>query len=439
MVHPLSHLGRRDDGAVAILTVILTSAVFIGLSALVVDLGLARDSRREAQNAADASALAAGNVVYLSDGTVNIGAVTDPINGTSAISAAKTYAFKNYGVTYADWTTCSDSSKLTFPVPVLASCISFDSSTKPKTVRVKMPTRQVSTPFAQIWGVSTVPVSAVAQVQLKSGKASCGLCVIGTDPLALGVGDIIVSEGDIAINGPVNANNANAIVTVGSGYDVNLTQTSMPNGTYPVGEPHLGQVAVEDPLAGITMPSWAGLAHHTLSCTQGPGIYVGLEDRSCTMLPGLYVITGNSAPENKLASTTNIVAPGVTLYFVCSTSGVPRPCASGGELGGNVVMAGNASLDITAPPPSAPDNVGLAIVADRFNTNTFSWRGNGGAASGTIYAASGILDYRGNGGGTLDALVVVKNMSFSGTNSNFTSTYSQAKNVIIPPDVHLSQ
>jgi hypothetical protein len=118
----------------------------------------------------------------------------------------------NYGVTDADWTACTDSSKLIYHPDT--ACISFDSATRPTRARVNIPIRQVKTPFAQIWGASTVPVSAAAQIQLFSPKAKCGLCVIGTTPLSLCVRNIIVSQADIAINGPVSATNANALVTV---------------------------------------------------------------------------------------------------------------------------------------------------------------------------------------------------------------------------------
>ncbi len=56
--------------------------------------------RRHAQNAADAAALAAGNALYLS------GTPTPDVAG--AVAAAKGYAARNFGVTDADWATCSD-------------------------------------------------------------------------------------------------------------------------------------------------------------------------------------------------------------------------------------------------------------------------------------------------------------------------------------------
>ena len=59
-----SRLAARDEqGAIAIL-VAMTSVVLFIIAAMVVDLGLARDTRRQSQNAADASALAAANALY---------------------------------------------------------------------------------------------------------------------------------------------------------------------------------------------------------------------------------------------------------------------------------------------------------------------------------------------------------------------------------------
>jgi Flp pilus assembly protein TadG len=47
-----------DEGYISLIVALLITA-FVGLAALVVDLGLARDQERTAQNAADAAALAA--------------------------------------------------------------------------------------------------------------------------------------------------------------------------------------------------------------------------------------------------------------------------------------------------------------------------------------------------------------------------------------------
>ncbi|NMM22099.1 MAG: hypothetical protein HHJ11_01125 [Phycicoccus sp.] len=427
MVHGLSKLHRRDDGAAAVLTVLLASVVFVGLCALVIDLGLARDTRRQAQNAADASALAAGNVVYGSDGTLSI---------TNAVNAAKFYASRNYGITEADWVACREASPRRLPYYVgTQECVSFDSATKPTTVRVKVPTRAVSTPFAGIWGVSSVPVSAVAQIQFDTGGlARCGLCVIGSGTHKLQVGNISLNGASVAINGTLEANNANGTIRVtGAGMGINLQGAAPGTGTYSPA-PRANQPPIDDPLISLVMPNYSGLVVHTRSCTQGPGIYVSLEACPGGMLPGLYVLTGVTG------GNFGIVGNGVTLYLVCSTSGVPRPCASpAGEVGGSLSFSGSGYMNITAPVAGQP-NAGLAVVADRNNTAILAYGGNGYASSGTIYAARGTLQYNGNGALGTDSLIVVNDFSFAGSPSAFVSSYTQEKNVTVPPSsMHLSQ
>lgn len=426
MVHCLSRLGRRDEGAVAIVAALLISGVFIGLCALVIDMGMARDTRRQAQNAADASALAAGNALYLS-GTVDF---------TSAINAAKSYAAMNYGVTAADWAACTDPSALAYHPGTV--CISFDSAATPTSVRVKVPIRQVATPFAQIWGTSSLPVSAAAQIQLvPGGRAQCGLCVTGSGTHDLQNGSITVAGAGVAINGTLSANPQGSITVTGGGSTIDLqgdmSNVKKPGNFSPV--PLVNQPPIVDPLASLSMPDYSTLTAKTNSCTQGPGIYASLQACAGGMLPGLYVVTGST----HLSGQSHIVADGVTLYFICGTPALPRAC-NAGESGGDLLFTGQGTLAITAPTTGPTQ--GLAIVADRNNTATFSFRGNGAQNNtGTIYAKSGTLNYRGNGAGyALDSLMVVGNIDFSGNPSAFQSSYTQSANVAIASsDMHLSQ
>jgi Flp pilus assembly protein TadG len=428
MVHPLNRLNRlrrNDDGVVAIIVVLLTSIVFVALSALVVDLGMARDTRRQAQNAADASTLAAGNALYLT-GTADINA---------AISAAKLYATKNYGISAADWAGCTDASALAYHPD--SACISFDNSTAPTMVRVKVPTRQVQTPFAGIWGVHSVPVGAAAGIQIiPGGLANCGLCVIGSGPHDLQVGNISVSGANVAFNRTLDAKNSNGGITVSSGYNIDLQQSSLPKGTYNPAAPVLNQAVVIDPLAGLIMPNYSSLVAKSNSCTDGPGIYASLASTSCTMLPGLYVLTGPS----HLSGQTDIVANGVTLFFICGTPTAPKACTPGESDGGDLLFTGKGSLDITAPTTGPTQ--GMSIIADRNSAATFDFRGNADQLnSGTIYALNGTLNYRGNGATYgLDSLVVVGDITFNGQNSAFNSSYTKSANTtILPSGLHLSQ
>lgn len=424
MVHFLSRRLNRpaDSGAVAVLTAILLSSVFLGLSALVIDLGMDRDTRRQSQNAADASVLAAGNVLYPAGSSADF---------TTAIAAAEFYAAKNYDVTSSDWASCTDSAALTYHPDT--TCISFDSSTAPASVRVTIPVRQVATFFAGIWGVKQVPVNASAQVQLTpGGLAQCGLCIVGSGTHNLQNGSITVLGAGVAVNGTLDANPQGSI-TVSPGNTITLQGPVPGKGTY-TPAPQAFQAAVADPLASLPMPDYSSLTAQDNSCTRGPGIYSSLT-AGCTMTPGLYVLTGSTS----LSGNSFINAPGVTLYFICGTPTLPRSC-NFGESGGSISMRGNAYLTITAPT-SGPTQ-GLSMVSDRNNTSTLSFGGNGSAtSSGTIYALNGTLAYNGNGAVTgLNSLVVAGDFSFAGNPSAFMSKYTQSANVSLPSsNLHLSQ
>jgi Flp pilus assembly protein TadG len=430
LVHALSRLGRRDDGAVALITVVLISMVFIGLSALVVDLGMARDARRQAQNAADASALAAGNVLYLS-GTANV---------NNAINAAKAYALNNYQVPLTAWPTCTDGLALAVTPDIPDTCISFDNTTAPTSIRVKVPIRQVSTPFAGIWGVQSVPVSAFAQIgTLVGGGPACGLCIIGPGTHDLQNGSINVSGANVAINGTLSTNPQGTIAVTGAGYGIDLQQPSAPSGCCSPAA-LVSQPPVADPLANLTMPNYSSLlpapttsTHNT--CPGSPGIYDHLI--ACgAMTPGLYVLTGSTG------GNFNVTGTGVTLYLMCSTTYMPRPCTSGETDGGSLTFDGSSNSSLNIIAPTSPPNQGLAIVADPNNAATLKFGGNGTQNnSGSIYAKSATLHYNGNGAGNpMDSLIVVGNFSFAGNPSAFVSTFTKSANPPnLPIPLHLSR
>ena len=83
---------RDEQGAVAVMVSIVAVVLFV-IAAMVVDLGLARDTRRQSQNTADAAALAAGNKLYDATGHVQF---------ATAVSEAKSYSLTNFDVALAD-------------------------------------------------------------------------------------------------------------------------------------------------------------------------------------------------------------------------------------------------------------------------------------------------------------------------------------------------
>lgn len=434
MVHRMrvSKRSRDEAGAVVILVAVLSVTMFT-LVALVVDLGMARVVRRQAQVASDASALAAATALY-AHASYDTGAPEPDFD--AAVTAAKGYAAENYQVADTDWAGCTDSSALVFQ-PAGTPCISFDDATKPTKVRVVVPVRNVKLPFGALAGASQVNVGAKAAASLEPGGSSnCGLCIIGGGDHDVQNGEIDVSGGSVAFNGSVDVHN-NGHVTASDG-DINVEGTASGSTYSPL--PATGQPEMPDPLATYPLPSdFSAMTVNADPCTDGPGIYGdhNFENGTCTLDAGLYVITGKWA----FAGSAGLDATaGVTLYFTCGDTSNPRACDSGGEPGGWLDEAGNGVIDVVAPDSGTYK--GLAIAYDRLNTSELVLNGNSASSyDGTIYAYSATMDITGNGClATADALIVVHELVFSGTNSCLQTNYTQDANVYIPPSSpHLSE
>ena len=425
---------RRDEqGAVVLLVAVMTTALF-GVAALVVDLGAARVMRSEAQAASDASALAAGNALYLS------GSRTADVVG--AIAAAKSFAAKNYGVTDADWIACQDAAALPYLAPG-TECISFDQAVEPTVVRVSVPMRTTSFVFAPLLGASSVDIDAHAQASVRiGGVADCGLCVVGHDYHDFQNGDAYISGGNVAINGDVNIQN-NGLVSTDGKISVEGTATGPLDGYTP--DPLTGQQPIDDPLASYQLPTapYAGLTVKSNPCatdsTGGPGIYgsYNFPNGTCVLQPGLYVITG----EWDFSGTSGLDAmSGVTLFFTCGSPSNPGRCNPPGQNGGWLDAGGNGNIRIKAP--SSGPTQGLAIAYDRLNIRELEISGEGSAYyEGTIYAVASTMRYDGNGCSTMNqSLIVVNNLEFNGSPACLKSNYNLNTNVYVPADgLHLSQ
>ena len=148
MAHGVLTVARRKDeqGAVAVMVAIVAVVLFV-IAALVVDLGLARDTKRQSQNAADAAALAAGNKLYDTNGNVQF---------ATAISEAKSYSLTNFGVALTEWGSCTDTGALAYVPATSTPCISFDSATAPTLVRVKVPLKSLKPGLGTLSGIRTI-------------------------------------------------------------------------------------------------------------------------------------------------------------------------------------------------------------------------------------------------------------------------------------------
>jgi len=434
---------RNEEGAVAVLTAVLAVVLF-GLAALVVDLGVARDNRRQAQNTADAAALAAANALY--------GSTPDDLNAPgdleAAIAAAKEYAAANYGTTAPEWAACTNPEALA--VKADTSCISFDKSPYPSNVLVQVPLRQQPTLFGGVVGYSGVSISAIAQARIAPGSGQiCTFCVLKPIEHDLGNGDLSVTGGNIWMNGDIDIGpNGSATSNVGSlvGEDGSVYDDGgnayvsgvIKNGTkFQNGQGKGGQPVVVDPLAATELPFALQefLDPQDDPCTDGPGIYDSYTQSNtvCTMEPGLYVFTGDVKMAGN--SSSSLVAEGVTMYFTCGSGTDPQPCVPGGDPGGGIDLSGNGNVTIAAPlksthPDVDPELYGFSIVYDRYNTALMQMTGNGsGSIDGTVYAVNATLDFRGNGGSlATSSMFVIGDITFSGNGAGLTVNYDAGKN-----------
>lgn len=429
---------RHDDhGAVAILVALMASVLFV-VAALVIDLGLARDTQRQSQNAADASSLAAANVLYPTTGVCSLPSGSSPPCFTDAVNAAMSYASANFGTAAADWAACEDASHFYAPA---SECISFTDNalgntqpSLPTKVRVVMPTRDVKTGLGVVAGVSKVSVATMARATLQPGGAGpCGLCVVGSGTHDLQNGDALVTNTSVHFNGNLQLNPGGTVTSQGGtvsieGERVDSKGTISPTATEgapPLPDP-MSSLPVPPDMQGLTLKSPANM------CTGGPGIYLNPSASSCTLTPGLYVIIGGTFGGNN-----DVVANNVTMYFTCRTDTTPRAC-NAGESGGTIDLSGNGNFTMTAPTVSQSRSIpGVSLLFDRNNSTTLRLVGNGTLQlSGALYMKSGTLDMRGNGctGNTaIDSLMVMDDLVFSGNNACLEIDYTTSANYQMPP------
>ena len=254
-------------------------ALFV-LAGLVVDLGIARDTRRQSQIAADASALAAANVLYpgTSCAALNPSGTDTPPCLSDAVSAARSYAETNYAVSPGDWASCPAPPSGFSAVSGAPQCISFDDLLAPTRVWMVMPARRIAMTFGVVAGVDHVDVGARARaVVAEGGRAECGLCLLGGGLHYLQNGDVTVSGTSVQANGNLVTQQVNGHVTVTDG-SVRVEGVASGNIFPPAifGAGHL-----LDPLDGIVLPAasnnWFGTPTTPRPksdvCTDGPGFY----------------------------------------------------------------------------------------------------------------------------------------------------------------------
>ena len=419
---------RSEDGVVAILVALITCFVLFGVAALVVDLGLARDTKQASQIASDASALAAATALYPDN--------TGVPNFVAAVSAAKSYAEKNFGVNATTgWSGCVDSGAQAYRPDAGNQCISFDAATSPTKVRVVMPSRSVSASFGAVYGASTYTISTDARAVVSSPvSGSCALCFLGD--VTTNNSDFTVDAASIAVNGDI-ISGPNSVWTAGSILVAGTVNGQDPDAYISANyNPDPQQTAsFADPFASLTMPSTPATVRGNLSgcnSTIQPGVWgnvsLGNND-TCTLAPGLYVITGLWQEGNNSV----LQGSGVTLFFTCGTTAAVRACTDADAAGtGGRLDAKNGSLAISA---GATGYTSFVILYDRKNPNDIELQGNGGTEiTGGVYAPNATMTFNGTSNfGFNGGPVVIENADGVGNGSGISVTNAVSADLTSDP------
>lgn len=438
----LARRRRNESGAIAIMVGMLAVVLFL-LAGIVVDLGLARDTKRQSQNAADAAALAGANALYPDDNALCADHTPAPCL-EQAGEAAVDYAERNFAD--IDWTKCPSPPTNYKTPPGSPSCIAIEDKPKPKRVWAVIPPRVLKTSFGVLAGIETISISTDARASVgPEHNYECGLCVVGAGLHSPGNGDIHVSGASIMFNGSYDQGNNSPngeVIALTSDQIISVEENKTGGGTFSpapiVPGPH-----VEDPYADLKFPldgtDKLDPTLKTKPCNedggQGPGIYgaVNLPGSTCTLSPGLYVILGNWQFQNK----TDLKGAGVTLYATCRTDDTPRVCGTsgGGTEAGGKLSGKNGEMHFSGPT-SGPLR-GLAIVYDRLNTSELDLQGNGEAwINGTVYAVSAKTSFPGNSNFAINnGRVVVKSIYSNGNQASLTVNFVPAQTNIQEPAV----
>lgn len=374
-----------------LILIAFATPLIIGGLAAGVETGIWYLAKRQAQQQADVSALAAAR------------AKAGGINDFTTLSAVATRdAVRNGFVNVSP-------NAVVIGNPPTSGAFTGISNTVQATVTVRVPLT-----FSKYFMGSTnisVTARAVAGTETISSGGTSG-CVMALDSSASNAihlngnvsanlaGCTIVSNSNnssaVKFNGNVNVS-ANSIYTRGGvqqngNVTVTLTSPQQTNQSS----------ATTDPHAGSSIPAF-GTCNHTGYSLSGngttnmtAGVYCGgisiAGNRTVNMAPGTYYINKGNFSMSANASLSCSTCTG--------TNGVTIVLTSDDGTGiGSMSVSGNAVIDLKAPSGTSDPFRGYVVYQDRRATtgNGFSLTGNGNMRlTGAIYAPSAAINFSGN-------------------------------------------
>ncbi len=398
----------------------LALAVLLGFVALVIDVGLAFEERRHAQNAVDAAALAAAQELG------------DSGDAKKAIKEAKKY-LKDHGYEGAD-------ADITVNIPPASGPNAGD----PSHVEVIVSTEQTPVFRApltdSLWTIGARAVAGAFPVE----QPAYNFISLRDDCKSHTL--LIDAGGTLTVNGGIYVNSCNGLDGTGKGaippgygdgfdifgvgghieadavYVVGGWETH--DGTTVNPNPLIHQSALEDPAKDLKPPkendlkvrsgtkkkaSTLKITGNTVTTLQ-PGVYYGgiqiLGNAKVTLEDGIYYIGGGGF---KVTGNATLIAPHVLIYNTKSQ----------GKGFGEIDLQSSSS--ITLGPMDSGPYMGMSIFQDRKNDqDIYIDPGNGiNGLSGTLYAPDDDATVVVTASGTANLQIMAGEILIQGANATF--------------------
>ncbi len=441
-----AHRRPRRRGAIAVL-VALCLVVLVSITAIALDGGLLLSSRRVAQGAADAGALAAASTI--------LSKVSDKHDSNGKARQAAQNAVEFYVQGRADLTLVPSSVSIRTapqqPVEPSATITNSAGQLLDGYIEVSVEFRQKRY-FSAIFGTTAdLPVRARAVARGVYERNRDGVIVLDPDDSRAlhvhGVGgalnlDVDGNNVDIIVNSTVSdepgaASSAGGATVTAPGMQLSGVESSSGGGSWGIDTGIVRHaVPTPDPLRHLPAPDPALLGlptinkgHYTSNpngnnaVTLDPGIYpsgITLSGNSgplfVTMNPGIYYLADNGFD---VSGQVNVTGQGVMIYNASTTG-------SQGQTNG-ISVAGGSTVVLTPLNSSDPYQSqfnGLSIYVNRDSGTPISLSGGSGTSIlGTLYAANSPVSVTGSGDAIIGSRYISRTLDVGG-NGNMTILYS---------------
>jgi Flp pilus assembly protein TadG len=449
--------GRGGDrGAVL---VFVGTALFglLAMTAIVLDLGNARQMTRQAQAATDAGALAGARELPIK--------LTDPditAKQVAARQAAADYVLQDLfngtppaltpvSTTGDTWIYTADDATITVTTPVSPAAFGFSSTIPSHSLVYAKACRPTPTGFGKAVGLTSPNICREAVARKRQIDDTFGRGLIALDPAACPGMSIqgsatvdLTSAGAVIVDSSCTAAPTRALDGSGSSWEITAGLVSVvgttsiepcsPPATCTNVVPLTGQPPNGDPLRDLPepdppIPTYTSLAGIGGGCVKLGGSYLcspGTYDVTLnfsgnddvTFLPGLYYLNAG------LDTTGNVTLTGVDVMFF--------------NKAGEFDLSGTAGVNFSAPdaiPVPDPVYEGISVFQARDNTSLAKITGNPGMQIGTVYFPNARLELGGNDEINVNGMVIGDTVNLFG--SAIINISAEEPPNTAPPDIEV--